>query len=157
MRGAAGRLADALAGASGAAMGAVLVALVALDVAQVVLRYGFGAGWPWAGDLTIVLLLTLAWLGAGHLWLRGTHIAASLLPERAAGVAGAAFAVVALLGIVVVMPMAWGTMLLYAGIDLPALPLPAAVKFAPVVAGLAWLGVAIALRLAAGRDARCAP
>ena len=153
MRRAAGRLADALAAASGAAMGVILLVLVALDAAQVVMRYALGAGWPWAGDLTIVLLLTMAWIGAGHLWLRGAHIAVQLLPAPAARAAGLAFALATLAGAALVLPMAWDTMAVYATIDLPALPLPASAKFAPVVGGLAWLAAAVVVRLAAGRDA----
>lgn len=157
MRRLAGRLAaplaDALAAASGAAMGVILLVLVTLDVAQVVLRYAFGIGWPWAGDLTIILLLTLAWIGAGHLWLRGAHIAVNLLSPRPGRIAAASFAAVALGAVAVVVPMAWEAVRLYAAIDLPALPLPAAAKFVPVLAGLVWLGAAIVLRAAAGRDA----
>ena len=129
-------------------MGALLVTLVALDVAQVALRYVLGAGWPWAGDLAIVGLLTLAWLGAGHLWLRGAHIAVRLLPERAARAMDAAWAIVALALIGLAVPMAWGAVVLYAAIDLAALPLPMAAKFVPVLGGLVWLGAAVVLRAA---------
>ena len=147
----AGRAADALAAASGAAMGAILVALVALAAAQVALRYALGAGWPWAGDLTIILLLTLAWLGAGHLWLRAAHVGVSLLPARAAARADAAFALLALLAIGVALPMVWGAVRLGAAIDLPALPLPMSAKFVPVLGGLILLAAAILLRAAARR------
>jgi C4-dicarboxylate transporter DctQ subunit len=154
VRGAAGLAADALAAVSGWAMGAVLAALVALDVAQVVLRYGLGLGWPWAGDLSIIGLLTLAWLGAGHLWLRGAHIAVDLLPPGASRGAGAAFALAALAASVVALPMTWEAVRLYAAIDLAALPLPMAAKYVPVLGGLVWLIAAVLLRAAAGREAR---
>lgn len=151
--GRAGRAADALARASGWAMAAILIALVAIDVAQVGLRYALGAGWPWAGDLTIVLLLSLAWIGAGHLWLRSAHIGVRLLPARAARRADAAFALLALAAIGVALPMVWQAVRLYGAIDLPALPLPMSAKFVPVLGGLVWLAAAIALRAAARRPA----
>ena len=149
----AGRLADALHAASGAAMGALLIVLVGIDVMQVALRYGFGVGWPWAGDLTIVLLLSLAWIGVGHLWLSGGHIGVRLLPPQAARVADGAFALLALAAILLAVPMTWQAVGLYAAIDLPALPLPMAAKYVPVLGGLVWLGAAIALRLLARRRA----
>ena len=139
-------LSSHLARASGWAMGALLVALALLDLSQVVLRYALGLGWPWAGDLSIIGLLTLAWLGAGHLWLRGAHIAVRLLPERLFRVIDAFWALVALVLIALAVPMAWGAVVLYGAIDLAALPLPMAAKFVPVLGGLLWLGAAVVLR-----------
>lgn len=153
MRDAAGRAAGALAAASGAAMGAVLVALVCLDVAQVALRYGLGIGWPWAGDLGTIGLLTLAWIGAGHLWLRGAHIAVDLLPARAGRVMGHVFALAALAAAGIALPMTWEVVGLYGTIDLPALPLPMSAKYVPVLGGLIWLVAAIVLRAVSGRPA----
>lgn len=143
-----GRLTDALVAGSGWAMGALLLGLVSLDVAQVVLRYGMGAGWPWAGDATIVGLLTLAWLGAGHLWLRGAHVAVSLLPGRAARAAFVVVTGLLLAACGVALPMVWEAVRLYSAIDLPALPLPMAAKYVPVLGGLVWLMACAAIRLA---------
>ena len=129
-------------------MGTLLLALVSLDVAQVVLRYGMGGGWPWAGDATIVGLLTLAWLGAGHLWLRGAHIAVTLLPPRARPTAHVVITALLLLACGIAVPMVWESVRLYAAIDLAALPLPMAAKYVPVLGGLIWLMTAALLRLA---------
>ena len=142
------RLTDALIAASGWAMGALLLALVSLDLAQVMLRYGVGGGLPWAGDATIVGLLTLAWLGAGHLWLRGAHVAVAHLPPKAARAAHVAVTAFLLLACGVAAPMVWEAVRLYAAIDLAALPLPMAAKYVPVLGGLIWLMAAALLRLA---------
>ena len=135
---------------SAVAMGLCLATLVGLDAAQVALRYGLGRGWPWAGDVSVILLLTLAWLGAGHLWLARGHIAVDLVDGT--GPAGRALAVafdlVALIGGLVLLPMTVATMQAYSFIDLPVLPLPGSVKYAPVALGLAFVTLAAAIALA---------
>ncbi len=130
-------------------MGAILAGLVALDVAQVVMRYGFGTGWPWAGDVAVIALLTLAWIGAGHLWLTRGHIAVDLIaPDSRAGRAlRLAFDVVALAGGLILLPMTARTMEAYGFIDLPVLPLPGSVKYLPVALGLGFVALAAALLL----------
>lgn len=142
-------LAALLIRASGVAMGAVLAALVALDVAQVALRYGPGWGWPWAGDVSVILLLTLAWLGAGHLWLARGHIAVDLIApaSRAGWALWLAFDVAVLAGGLALLPMTLRTMEAYGFIDLPVLPLPGSVKYMPVAAGIAFVTLAAAIVL----------
>ena len=142
-------LAAALLHASAAAMGAILAALVALDVAQVVLRYGAGRGWPWAGDLSVILLLTLAWIGAGHLWLARGHIAVDLIApaSRAGRALWLAFDAAVLAGGIALWPMTLRTMAAYGFIDLPALPLAASAKYLPVAAGTAFAALAAAILL----------
>jgi TRAP-type C4-dicarboxylate transport system permease small subunit len=149
-------LRNTLATVSGWAMGLCLLALVGIDFAQVVLRYGLGAGWPWAGDVSVILLLTLAWIGAGHLWLTRGHIAVDLIPAdgRAGRALSLAFDGLALAGGLVLLPMTWDTMAAYGMIDLPALGLPASVKYAPVALGLGFLTLAAALMLARRAAAR---
>lgn len=142
-------LSRALRGLSGALMGAILAALVALDVAQVVLRYGLGGGWPWAGDVSVILLLTLAWLGAGHLWLARGHIAVDLIAagSRAGRALWVGFDAVVLVGGLALLPMTARTMEAYGFIDLPVLPLPGSVKYVPVAVGLAFVTLAAAIML----------
>lgn len=150
---AADRLGRGLAAASGALMALILLALVTLDALQVALRYLLGTGWPWAGDLAVILLLSLAWIGAGHLWLQGAHIAVDLLPDRprlrAALDAGSSAAVVA--GGLALVPLTLETITVYGAIDLPALPLPASAKYAPVAVGATYAVAAAAIRLMASR------
>jgi TRAP-type C4-dicarboxylate transport system permease small subunit len=143
-------LADILRRVSAVFMALCLVALVGIDFAQVVLRYGLGTGWPWAGDLSIVLLLSLAWIGAGHLWLVRGHIAVDLIlgDSRLGRTLALAFDLLVLVGGAVLLPMTVRTMQAYSFIDLPALPLPGSVKYMPVAAGIAFLVLAAALVLA---------
>lgn len=134
---------------STATLAACLLALVTLDFLQVVLRYLFGAGWPWAGDLSIVLILMLAWVGAGHLWLLGGHIAVDLTAGYPALFRRLQilFGLAAVGGGLVLLPMTVETMSAYGAIDLPALPLPASVKYFPIAVGTAYLVAAAGLVL----------
>lgn len=142
-------VADILVRVSAVLMGLLLITLVAIDFGQVVLRYGFGMGWPWAGDLSIILLLTLAWIGAGHLWLTRGHIAVDLIAEvsRAGRALRVVFDLMVLLGGLILVPMTFRTMQAYGVIDLPALPLPASVKYMPVAVGMCFVVLASALVL----------
>jgi TRAP-type C4-dicarboxylate transport system permease small subunit len=130
----------------------LLFALVALTLTQVALRYLAGAALPWAEEAAIVLMILLAWIGVGLLWLRDAHIGIDVLPEklgprgrRALLAAIDGLAIAAGLGLAFV---AEGTIEVYWSIDLLALGLPAAVKYLPVQAGAALLALCAALRLA---------
>lgn len=131
------------------AMGLCLLALVGLDFWQVVQRYVLGQSWPWAGDVGVILLLTLAWIGAGHLWLSRGHIAVEFLPLTSlwSRVLRVAFDLIAVIGGAILIPMTWDTMVAYSFIDLPTLPVSGAVKYAPVAAGLTFLTASAALVL----------
>lgn len=147
----AARAGGALSAASGALMALLLLLLVALDVAQVAMRYLLGTGWPWAGDLAVILLLSLAWTGAGHLWLRDGHIGVSLVAghPRLAAALRAAFGLAVVVGGLALLPLALDAMAAYGVIDLPALPAPASIKYLPVAVGVAYAALAAALRLLA--------
>lgn len=150
---AADRLGRGLAAASGALLALILLALVTLDALQVALRYLLGTGWPWAGDLAVILLLSLAWIGAGHLWLGGGHVAVDLLPDRPRlrAALDAAFGLCVVLGGLLLLPLALDTLAVYGTIALPALPVPASAKYVPVVLGTLYVVVAAVIRLAAPR------
>ena len=126
--------------ASAALMGLLLVALVTLDFTRVVLRYYLGEGFAWAPDLAVTWLITLAWLGAGHLWLARSHIAIDLFVQPRWLRAGVDLAVIA--GALVLLPLVGRTIDAFGFIDLPALPASAAVKYWPIWGGVAYLGVA---------------
>lgn len=135
------------------AMALCLLALVTLDFWQVIQRYLLGASWPWAGEVGIILLLSLAWIGAGHLWLVRGHIAVDLIAggTRAARILSVAFDAVVLGGGLILMPLIFDTMAAYSFIDLPTLPVSGAVKYAPLAAGTLFLCVAAALMLVTRR------
>ena len=131
--------------ASALVMALLLVLLVGLDFVRVVLRYIVGDGFPWAPDLAIVWLLLLAWIGAGHLWLARSHIAIDLFAMPRAG--RMAVDVVVIAGTVLLLPLVAKTIDAFGFIDLPALPLSAAVKYWPIWGGVVFLGVAALIDL----------
>lgn len=143
------RVAGILSGVSAVFMGLCLIVLVGIDFAQVVLRYGFGLGWPWAGDVSIILLLSLAWIGAGHLWLKRGHIAVDLIApaSRAGRALWLLFDLLVLVGGAVLLTMTVKTIQAYSFIDLPALPLPGSVKYMPVAAGILFVVLSAGLVL----------
>ena len=141
------RLRRGLLFASATLMGLILAGLVTLDFLQVVLRYLLGDGFVWGADVSVIALLTLAWLGAGHAWLARAHIAIALFEQPRLIRVAANLAVVA--GAVALAPLLLQTIDAFGFIDLPSLPLTAAVKYWPVVAGVAFLVVAALVDLAA--------
>ncbi|MCE8009640.1 TRAP transporter small permease subunit [Aestuariivita sp.] len=138
-----------LARASLWAMGLCLLVLVTLDFWQVIQRYVLGVSWPWAGDVSIILLLGLAWIGAGHLWLTRRHIAVDLLGAgaRMTRALTVLFDLTVLIGGLVLLPLIFDTMAAFSFIDLPTLPVSGAIKYAPVAVGTGFLCLAAALML----------
>jgi TRAP-type C4-dicarboxylate transport system permease small subunit len=132
-------------------LGATLATLVVLDSTLVVLRYQFGIGVAWGGDVGILLLMALAWLGLPLLWLRCGHIAMDVVSgavsprlKRVAAVVlqvlfGAASIALAIVG--------FDAMEAFSFIDMPSLPMSQAIKIAPIVSGAVLGAAAAALRL----------
>ena len=148
----ASRAAAALDAALSHLLAATLVVLVLMDAVFVLLRYAAGIGVIWSSDVGLLLLMVLAWLGLPLLWLKGSHIAIDLVSGRSS--AGAkrtaalslhvAFATFALaLAFVAIQAME-----AFSFIDMPSLPVSAAIKFAPILAGAGLSVVAAGLRLA---------
>lgn len=138
----------ALLSASSLLMGLLLVGLVTLDFLQVVMRYLLGGGFVWGADVAVIALLTLAWLGAGHAWLARAHISIVLF-EQPRWIRVAANLLV-IVGTVALAPLLMQTIDAFGFIDLPSLPLSAAVKYWPVAIGAAFLVLAALLDLVAG-------
>ncbi|MFD0915378.1 TRAP transporter small permease [Pseudahrensia aquimaris] len=132
-------------------MAALVLALVSLDFVQVIMRYAFGTGWPWAGDVSIVMLLSLAWIGVGHLWLSRGHIAVDLLAGSKAALRrriDMAACIVVIACCVVLLPMIDKTIGVYGFIDLPALGVSGAVKYWPIIIGTTYLLIGAVIDLA---------
>jgi TRAP-type C4-dicarboxylate transport system permease small subunit len=129
----------------------LLAALVGLTLAQVELRYVFGASLGWAEEGAIVLMICLAWAGVALLWLRDAHIGIEWLPQTLPPGPRrwllAAIDLLALVAAASLVVLAEATIAVYWTIDLLALGLPAAVKYLPVQAGAALLALAALLRL----------
>jgi TRAP-type transport system small permease protein len=134
-------------------LGMLVVALMLLDASQVILRYFFSRGVTWGGEVAIMMMLTLAWLGAALLWLMRAHIAVDVI----LGVIGTRMRrwLYAGLDLVVILAgaklffMALAASSVYGAIDLPALGTSAAVKFYPLIVGTGLIVLAGIINLLA--------
>ncbi len=128
------------------ALGAGLLALIALTLLQVALRYLFHHSLDWVEEISVVILTWLAWMGAMLLWLQRRHPAVDIVIDRLPGRARLAlhrgFDVAA---VALGAWLAWSALLtidMYAGIELAGLGIDSDVKYQPIVAG--GLGLVVA-------------
>jgi TRAP-type C4-dicarboxylate transport system permease small subunit len=137
----------------------LLFAMILLDVALVALRYLFGVGFPWSGEVGILLLMSLCWLGLPLLWLKQGHILldlfSGLASSRLSVIAAVALQLVFLVSIVALTVFAWQTMEQFSFIDMASLPVAQSVKFMPMIAGAILSVLAALCRLA--EIASCPP
>lgn len=135
---------------SAAILGLLLAALVLLEFAQVILRYAFGSGVVWGNDVTVLLLLSLGWLGAAHLWVSRAHLSIELFDKvlsRRLWLINGIADVLVLVGAVWLMPRVFETLVAFQGMQLAALNVTAAVKYLPMALGIALLACAAAANL----------
>jgi TRAP-type C4-dicarboxylate transport system permease small subunit len=121
------------------AMGAGLLILIALTLMQVTLRYLFRHSIDWVEEISVVVLTWLAWIGATMLWLQRRHPAVDIVigglspaARRALHQAFDVTAVVVGIGLAI---STWGTIDMFAGIELAGLGIDSAVKYQPILAG----------------------
>lgn len=133
------------------AIGLLVAVLVVLAATQVVLRYGFGASLLWIEEVSVILLIWLAWIGVTYLWLTGAHIAVDLVPSMVNETARRRLAyladALALAGGTVLFLTSLKTVSIFSGMDLGSLEINAAIKYYPVTAGSAGLAIAAALNI----------
>ncbi|MEM9011234.1 MAG: TRAP transporter small permease subunit [Pseudomonadota bacterium] len=136
-------------------LGLLLLTMVTLETVQVLLRYLFADSLLWGRDVGLLLLLSLAWLGAPLLWASQGHIAVDALLQRLPARAERIVAVaVDLLAIAAAIGLAYVTVLAieaFSLIDMPSLGVSGAVRFYPVLLGAALWSLAALLNLAAER------
>jgi TRAP-type C4-dicarboxylate transport system permease small subunit len=133
--------------------GASLLAMIALTLGQVGLRYLFGHSISWIEEISVVLLTWLAWLGATLLWLQRCHpavdVVIGVLPAGARLMLHRLFDVTAIVLGAGLAVSALRTIDMFAGIELAGLGIDSAVKYQPIVAGgvgLACAGIVNLLR-----------
>lgn len=131
--------------------GASLLAMIALTLGQVGLRYVFGHSISWVEEISVVLLTWLAWLGATLLWLQRRHpavdiVIGSLSPGVRASLHRGFDAIAVALG-VGLAASALRTIDMFAGIELAGLGIDSGIKYQPIVAGGIGLALAGAVNL----------
>jgi TRAP-type C4-dicarboxylate transport system permease small subunit len=120
-------------------IGAALLGVILLAIAQMVLRYIFAASLVWVEDLSVLVILSVAWGGGLLLWLERRHVAVTILsealPRRGAELLRIGIDVIAIVFGIALVPMALNTADMFAGIDLAGIELDASVRYAPIVVG----------------------
>lgn len=132
-------------------IGLLVAAMAGLAVLQVVLRYGFGAALLWVEEVSVILLIWLAWIGITYLWLTRAHILVDLVPamldEAGRRRLASLIDLLALAGGGALFVVSLDTVAIFSGMDLGSIALDAAVKYYPITAGAAGLAAAAALNL----------
>ena len=136
-------------------LGAGLAFMAGLAVLQVVLRYVFADSITWVEEISVLVLLWLAWIGAIHLWLDRSHIAVDLLLPDAGPRRDAIAAIFDLAAIAAGLTLAWAaetTLAAFGGVLYGSVEWPGEVKYLPVLIGGAGIALAGLLNLLAGPD-----
>ena len=131
-------------------LGFVLCCLVLLECVEVVLRYGFATTLLWSADVSSLLLLSLGWLGAGHLWIARSHLVVDIFQRRFPHFlrwTSALAEVVVLVGIIWLAPKLMDTVSIYTDMVMPAIDLSASVRFVPSMIGLLLISLGAILNL----------
>ena len=108
----------------------MLAAMTILTFTQVVMRYGFNAGWGWALELTTVFFAVMIFVGISYGVRIGAHIGIDALVSRMSrGPRRVASIVVVLLcllyaGLVIVGSWIYVSKMMTVGVEMEDLPIP---------------------------------
>jgi TRAP-type C4-dicarboxylate transport system permease small subunit len=131
---------------------ALAVALLTVAAAaQVALRYLFVSPWPWMEQLSVILMIWMAWLGASYLGLRHAHVAIDSVIERLSshwrGALHATFDLAAIGFGAGTFAASFATFRAFAGMELGDLPIAMSVNYQPIAVGALLLAMAGVLNL----------
>ena len=138
---------------SSGVLGLILLSLIGLECIQVLLRFAFSVGLVWSGDIRALLLLALGWLGAAHLWLTRSHLEVNFFSPRYSvpdHYVHFFCDVVAIVGMLWLLPKFIAAMTIYNSMVMPLLPLPLGVKFVLPIIALILIGFCASTRLIVG-------
>ena len=131
-------------------LGLTVCLLVLLECVEIVLRYGFATTLIWSADVSALLLLSLGWLGGGHLWIARKHLVVDLFQGRFPRffkLVSIVAEVVVLVGVIWLAPKIMDTLSIYADMVMPALEVSAAIRFVPLLIGLFLISLGSILNL----------
>lgn len=132
-------------------IGLCVTTLVGLALCQVVLRYVFGASLIWVEEISVMIMIWMAWLGASLLWLNGSHICLDIITAMFSTRAKCVFAslmdVLMLMAAVALFLVSIETVRAFAGLELSALSIDLSIKYYPVPIGAVVLFFAALLNL----------
>jgi TRAP-type C4-dicarboxylate transport system permease small subunit len=127
-------------------IGLSMLVLTALACLQVLLRYGFGASLFWVEEISVMLMIWMAWLGASLLWLKSGHLGVDLLiqnrsPRTKAIMARTTDLMVAT-GSIALALASLRTLQAFQGMSLGTLDIDASIKYLPIPVGALCLAAA---------------
>lgn len=135
---------------TGGALGVLAAALILVEASQAVLRHGFATGVFWAGEISTLLLMSLGWVGAGHLWLSRRHLVVDLFGdalERWRRPLLLATDCLLFAGLLWLAPRIVAASVAFDGVRVGGIEMPASIRFIPVSVGLVLLAIGSALNL----------
>jgi TRAP-type C4-dicarboxylate transport system permease small subunit len=128
--------------------------MTSLEIVQVFLRYVAGSGFIWTGDVSVLLMQSLAWITAPALWLCRGHIAVELIgltrDNQTKNRGAASLDALVVLAAVALLYYGQDALAAFANIDVPSLGTSGAVKYYPMMTGAVLLLASGALNLVAG-------
>jgi TRAP-type C4-dicarboxylate transport system permease small subunit len=147
------RGADALMAALRLAAGAMLIASVGINFANIIGRYFFSVSLSWAEEAMLFLMIGCVFLGAGPVGWMGRHIrmdvVVSALPERARNAFELFSDLVTIATCVALTIFAWPVVTMLAELDQRSASanIPLVIPQAALPLGLLLMGLLIAVRL----------
>jgi TRAP-type C4-dicarboxylate transport system permease small subunit len=133
-----------------------VVAMTALVLLQIVLRYGFAVPLPWVEEATILMMIWLTFAGTAAALRRGAHVAATMAVDRLPRGGQAALAQVSLAAVLLFsLVVAWqGAMLMQSvtGQRTAALGMPMAFAYAIIPIGSLLTAVQALAAMLRGSD-----
>ena len=139
----------AIAATSRSILGAVLLAIVLLQLCAILSRQlGADIG-SWTGETTGLLLLCLGWIGGAHLWLIRGHLTlgSGQSPsqwQRRVFIVSEAMMLIIAFGLA---PAIQTSLEIYSSLLMPASEMPASIKYVPMVIGLIYIALGSVLNL----------
>jgi TRAP-type C4-dicarboxylate transport system permease small subunit len=132
----------------------IMIAMTGLEIVQVFLRYVAGSGFIWTGDISVLLMQSLAWIGAPALWLCRGHIAVELIGlSRDDGARDHKAIILDILIVVAALALlhyGQDALAAFANIDVPSLGTSGSIKYYPMMTGAVLLLSSGLLNLVAG-------
>jgi len=145
------RLERALVVANRALVGVMMLVMTALVFANVVTRYGFGFSIAWAEEVSLYLMIWVAYLGAGLALREGRHVAIETfqdrLPARAARWVRAAIGVLVLAFLVCLAALGFAFARFAMDQETPVLEIPAGIPYLAIPLGAAVFALHLVLVL----------
>ena len=132
-------------------IGLCVAVLVGLALFQVVLRYVFASSLIWVEEVSVMIMIWMAWLGVSLLWLQGSHICLDIVLTKLSASAKHSFAyfmdILIMIAAATLFVVSLETVRAFVGLELSALSIDLSIKYYPVTVGSVCLIFAALLNI----------